>query len=141
MADAGLTPLIVVFDGDCAFCRGQAARIERWDTRRRFELIPRQRPGLTDRFPQLAEGDFNTGMRLLMPDGRIHVGADAAFEIGRRLPYWRRIAWLYRVPGLHLAARAAYAWIAAHRQSLGRTCRDDACRVGKKAGANDPQPH
>ncbi len=118
----------VVFDGDCSFCRRWVARIASRDRSGMFELVARQTAGLTERFPKLAEGDFDTGMRLITPDDAIHVGADAAYQIARRLRYWRRIAWLYHVPGIHWFTGAVYAWIAAHRQSLAGKCDGEACK-------------
>ncbi len=93
-----------------------------------FEFVARQTDGLTQRFPKLVEGDFNTGMRLITPDGVVHVGADAAYQIVRRLRYWRRLAWLYHVPGIHQLTRAVYAWIAANRQSLSGDRDDGPCK-------------
>lgn len=110
----------LVYDGDCSFCRRWVARIAHRDSHGTFEFVARQTEGLTERFPKLAEGDFNTGMRLITPDDTIHVGADAAYQIARRLTYWRKIAWLYHVPGIHGCTQSVYAWIAANRQSLGR---------------------
>ncbi len=118
----------VVFDGDCPFCRRWVARIARMDRLGTIEFVARQTEGLTTRFPKLAEGDFNTGMRLITPDNAIHVGADAAYQIARRLRYWRWIAWLYHVPGIHRLTRAVYAWIAANRESLGGKCDDETCK-------------
>ena len=118
----------LVYDGHCSFCRRWVGRIARRDRSGTFELVARQTEGLTKRFPKLTEGDFNTGMRLITLDGTIHIGADAAYQIARCLRYWRRIAWLYHVPGIHWLTRAAYAWIAAHRQSLGRDCDDGTCK-------------
>ncbi len=115
----------LVYDGHCSFCRRWVARIARRDRRGTFEFVARQTEGLIERFPKLAEGDFNTGMRLITPDDVIHVGADAAYQIVRRLRYWQRIAWLYHVPGIHWLTRAGYAWIAANRQSLGGTGQSD----------------
>lgn len=123
---------VVVYDGECPFCRKQIARIRRWDRAEQLEYVPRRSPGLEERFPKLAEGDFNTGMRFVAPDGLIHVGADAVYQIAARLPFWRRLAWLYRVPGLHRLARAAYAWIAAHRMSLGSSCEEGVCRTQRR---------
>ena len=125
----------IVYDGACAFCRRQVARIRGCERRGRerrssFEYMPRQTPGIEKRFPRLAEGDFNSGMRLITPGGQIFVGADAVYEIVCALPGWRRFAWLYRLPVVHALARRAYAWIAAHRQSLSKLskpCDDDAC--------------
>ncbi len=118
----------LVYDGDCSFCRRWVDRIARGDRSGTFEFVARQTEGLTERFPKLIEGDFNTGMRLITPDGTVHVGADAAYQIVRRLGYVRRIAWLYHVPGIHWITRTGYAWIAAHRQSLSGGCDDGTCK-------------
>ena len=120
---------VIVYDGECVFCQRQIERIKRRDKQERFEYVPKQTPGLDDRFPRLAEGDFNTGMRLITPTGEIHVGADAVYQITRVLLPWRLFAWLYRVPGIHAVLRLAYSWVAARRQKLGKSCADDACRV------------
>lgn len=120
---------VVIYDGDCRFCRQQIDRIRGWDRHGVFEYAPKQTPGLDDRFPVLAQGDFNTGMRLIDPSGVLYVGADAVYEIFRRLPRWWLLAWVYRVPVLHALFGRMYAWIAARRQSLGRNCDDGACRI------------
>ena len=122
---------VIVYDGACAFCRRQVARIRDCERGSSFEYLPRQTPGIEKRFPRLAEGDFNSGMRLISPGGQIFVGADAVYEVVRALPGWRRFAWLYRLPAVHALARRAYTWIAAHRQSLSKLsepCADDACK-------------
>jgi predicted DCC family thiol-disulfide oxidoreductase YuxK len=118
---------VIVYDGECPFCRSQMARIRRWSHSDRFEFVARQEPGITDRFPALAEGDFSKGMRVILPDGSIRVGPDAVYAIARRLPHWRWLAPLYRVPVLHALLRWAYAYVARHRDSLTTTCDEDAC--------------
>ncbi len=120
---------VIVYDGECAFCQAQVKRIRRRDTRNLFEYLPRQTPGIEQRFPGLATAEFNSGMRLIYPDGQIFVGADAVYQFARRLHPWRWFAWLYRVPGFHYLAKMAYAWVASRRQSLGQTCDDGACHV------------
>lgn len=125
---------VIVYDGECSFCQTQTDRIRRRDTTDLFEFLPRQTPDIEQRYPALAAGDFNTGMRLIHPDGKISVGADAVYQIARRLSPWSWFAWLYRVPGCHFLAKMAYAWVAARRQSLGRTCDDETCP------AQDPRP-
>jgi predicted DCC family thiol-disulfide oxidoreductase YuxK len=95
-------------------------RIRALDSQGVLEYVPRDTAGLVERFPQLAAGDFNTGMRLITPDGTVYVGADSLYQVARRLRGWRRLAWLYRVPLLHALARAAYAWIARNRHRLHR---------------------
>ena len=120
---------VVVYDGACRFCRQQIDRIQRWDRAGRFEYVPRQTPDLEDRFPQLKEGDFNTGMRLVAVSGNVFVGADAVYQITRQLPRWRRLSWLYRVPGIHGLSRWMYARIAARRLQLGKSCDNQACET------------
>jgi predicted DCC family thiol-disulfide oxidoreductase YuxK len=68
-------------------------------------------------------------MRLIHPDGSIDVGADAAYQIARRLPGWRRIAWLYRLPLLNPIARGAYALVAKYRYKLAARCDDGVCKA------------
>ncbi len=148
-ARAGETPQrpLVVYDGACSFCRAQVRRIQRMDRRAALEYAARQTPGLADRFPLLAHGDFETGMRLVThpagPSGpftEVFVGADALYEIARRLPLWRRLAWLYRVPGIHAVARRTYAWIAAHRRALGPRCEDGSCELPSSTDHAGPVP-
>ncbi len=124
---------VVVYGGECPFCLRQIERIKRRDRRSRFEYVPRQSPGLEERFPRLADDDFNSGMRLITPRGEILVGADALYHIVRRLPIWGNIAWIYRLPGLNTLARLAYRWIAANRHRLGRSCVETSCSSPRDA--------
>jgi predicted DCC family thiol-disulfide oxidoreductase YuxK len=57
-------------------------------------------------------------MRLICGDDGVHVGADAVYEIARRLPVCRWVAWIYRVPILHAVLPSAYGWVAANRGRL-----------------------
>lgn len=118
-----------MYDGQCPFCLRQVERIKLRDCNGVFEYVPRQTDDLERRFPMLAEGDFNSGMRLVHGDGSVSVGADAVYEIARRLPVWRAGAWLYRVPGLRAIFRALYAWVARNRYRLAPKCEDGACRI------------
>lgn len=127
-AQSGAVPAVVVYDGACPFCRRQVAWISARDRHGAFEFVPRQAPGLLERFPILSVGDFDTGMRLVLPDGQVRVGADAVYAIARRLRGWRWLALLYRVPGLHGLSRRLYAWVARNRQRLARTCEDGCSR-------------
>ena len=126
---------VVVYDGECPFCQKQVAKMRSRDPGNYFEYAPRQTPGIEERFPTLAQGDFNTGMRLVRQDGSVAVGADAVYEIARELRGWRLGAWLYRVPILRQVFRGIYAWIARNRyrlaQKSGKICDPDkgACEL------------
>ena len=119
---------VVVYDGECRFCRWSVARIQRLDRAGQFEYLPRQAPGAEDRFPVLTQSDFDTGLRLLQHDPEIvHVGADGVYQIYRRLPPLHRVAWLYRVPVLTWLFRLGYAVIARNRHRFGRVPPEMAC--------------
>lgn len=124
----------MIYDGECSFCIVQVGRIRRWDRGGLFEYVPRQEPDLERRFPGLAVGDLSKGMGLVDSDGRIHVGADAVYQIARRLPVWRRLVWIYRLPVAHGVARLVYRWIAANRQSLGRSYEAGRCEQRDRGG-------
>ena len=119
---------VVVYDGDCAFCRRSIAAIQSRDRHNQFAYLPRKTPGLEERYPQLALEDFDSGIRVVGQDGTVHVGADGIHQIASGLPYFRRWAWLYHAPGVHGVTRRMYAWVAANRMKLSRSCEGD-CEV------------
>lgn len=122
----------VIYDGECHFCIDQIDRIKNLDRNHEFEYIPRQAPGIEERFPVLKTVDFNTGMRLIAANGEAYAGMDALYQIGLQLPGIKSIAWLYRIPGITQIARLGYALVAANRQRLGKTCKDGACEIHDK---------
>lgn len=122
----------IVYDGACPFCLRQMERIRRWDRRSRFAFMASQDPNLLAQFPQLADQDLLTGLRLVESVGDVHVGADAVYHIARRLPRTQRLAWIYRIPGLRFLWRKLYALIAARRQRQLADC-GTGCSVGPDA--------
>src|SRR5437868_3442866 len=112
---------VLIYDGQCHFCIQQMERLKRMDRENRLEYIPRQDPDADQRFPVLQRIDFNSGMRLIMPDGSLYSGADAFYQIAQILPQTRAIAWMYNIPGVKQIARGVYAWIAKNRQRLGKS--------------------
>ncbi len=122
---------IVIYDGECRFCIWSVRRIQKTDKRDQFDYLPRQTPNIEDHFPKLASSDFNTGMRLVMGKDDIYVGADAVYQIYRRLSPFYVFAWLYRVPVLHFIFRAGYALVARYRRLSGRVaCDTGTCELG-----------
>ena len=121
---------VVVYDGECRFCNWSVRRIQRLDKHGQFVCLPRQARDIELRFPKLADSDFNTGLRLIIDTDEIHVGADAVYEIYRRMPPFQLLTWLYRVPILHTLFVAAYAFIARNRNRLGHVpCDAEACTM------------
>lgn len=105
----------VIYDGQCGMCRDAVELLRRWDRERALVYVPFQDQAAVARFgielPALA-----AALHLILPDGRVFAGADAAPELARLLPGKQWLAWLYRVPGVRPAARRVYAWIAARRK-------------------------
>lgn len=109
---------VVIFDGQCQFCRRETDRIRRWDKAGHFEFLDMHDAGVLRRFPRLAGQDLNSGMRLILADGRIWAGADAVREVLQRLPGGAWVSALYWIPGVGRLARGIYSWVARHRRSL-----------------------
>lgn len=119
---------VMVFDGDCRFCRFW---IERWRdaTGDRIEYHPLQ--AVAARYPEIPRETFEHAVQLIepapsgSPSNRVTSGADAVF---RTLEFAtgpvRLLGWLCRkIPGALPAARLIYRFIARHRTAMGRVTR------------------
>ncbi|HWE49863.1 MAG TPA: lipase maturation factor family protein, partial [Bryobacteraceae bacterium] len=105
---------VLVFDGDCAFCR---MWIEYWQalTGDRVEYVSYQTGAR--RFPDVAVNDFKKAVHLFK-DGKTYTGAEAVFQLAATLPERAWQLWLfYRVPGFAALAGWAYGFVAAHRNA------------------------
>jgi len=109
----------LIYDGECGFCRRSMEMVRRWDREHRLEYVPFQDERRVARcgvpLPALA-----AAMHLVMPDGRVFAGADAAPEILRLLPGKRWLAPAFALPGVLPVARRVYALIARRRRCLVR---------------------
>ena len=129
---------IIVYDGECRFCIWSTDRVKRLDRKGQFDYVPRQTPGVEERFPFLTQSDFNTGLRLIIGADTVFVGADAVYEIYRRMPPFHLVAWIYRLPLLHGLCRMVYGWIARNRHRLGRVeCDTGACTIDLQPAGPD----
>ena len=109
----------LIYDGECGFCRESVELVLRWDREHRLAVIPFQEEARVAAFgiPLTA---LAAAMHLVLPDGRVFAGADAAPELLRLLPGKRWLAWPFVVPGVLPVARRIYAWIARRRRCLVR---------------------
>lgn len=105
----------LIYDGECGLCRGAVALVSTWDRDRRLTFVPFQDEARVAGFG-LALPALAAAMHLVLPDGRVFAGADAAPEVLRLLPGKGWLAGLFRVPGARPAARRVYAWIARRRR-------------------------
>ena len=105
---------LMVFDGDCGFCR---AWIEYWKelTGDRVAYAPFQEAAA--QFPDVPREQFAAAVQIFLPGGQRRSGAHAALTamaIGEKT---RLLSAYEHVPGFAAVAEAAYRTIAAHRSA------------------------
>lgn len=104
---------LLVFDGDCGFCRRW---VERWRVQLgdRLEFAPFQE--VADRLPAIPREHFEQAVHLVLPDGEVLRGAAAVFRALALAPRGGVGWWLYRhVPGFRPASELAYRLVARNR--------------------------
>ncbi len=112
---------LLVFDGDCAFCR---IWIRRWQavTGEYVDYAPYQE--VAGRFPDISEAEFAASVHLVEPDGSVLRGAEAVF---RSLAHSRRggaALWIYRrVPLAARCAELGYRLVASNRRAASAVTR------------------
>jgi lipase maturation factor 1 len=104
---------VLLFDGDCGFCR---LWVGRWRglTADAVEYLAYQ--DAAARFPKLDRAELARAVHLVEPDGAVHRGADAVFRAAARARGWGWLPRLYAaLPPFAAASEAAYAFVAARR--------------------------
>ncbi|OGF23707.1 MAG: hypothetical protein A2V63_13625 [Candidatus Eisenbacteria bacterium RBG_19FT_COMBO_70_11] len=112
---------LLVYDGDCGFCRVWIARWRR-TTGDRVEYAPYQEAAA--RFPEMPIERFRGAVQLVEPDGRWSAGAEAVFRSLAHAPGRGWGLWLYlRLPGFAPVSEWCYRRVARHRSALERITR------------------
>ena len=112
MAEALDRPLLV-FDGDCSFCRACVDYGKRL-IGDRIRYAPYQEVGA--QFPQIEEAEFAAAVKLILPEGEVRSGAHAVFSALQTAPGKGWMLWLYeRIPGAQAVSEAGYRAVAGHR--------------------------
>ncbi len=111
---------LLVFDGDCQFCRRWIAR---WKsaTGDAVDYISYQDLAEAGRFPELPSENFAEAVHLILPDGSVCRGAEAVF---RSLSEGGRHRWLLRLyrklPPFVDLSELLYEEVALHRTALSK---------------------
>jgi predicted DCC family thiol-disulfide oxidoreductase YuxK len=109
------------FDAECGFC----TRIARWLApilkRRGIAVAPLQ-DARVGALLGLSPIELMREMRVLLPDGQQHGGADAAVALAREIWWARPLAWFARVPGVLPRLRRLYHWFAERRHCAAASC-------------------
>ena len=115
---------LLVFDGDCDFCRTWVARWRRI-VGDGVDYEPFQAAGV--RFPTIPRSRFRQAVQLIAPDGEVFAGAEAVFRtlaLAPGRPGGRRwLAAYLHVPGARPVFDWGYRWVADHRPLLTRVSR------------------
>ena len=107
---------LLVFDGDCRFCR---TVVDRWQAALgpQVQFVPYQQ--VRERYPQISEHDFNRAVHLVGAYGKVTRGAEAVFGAMAYCGRKRWLLWLYqRLPPFALVSEVLYRLVAANRGPL-----------------------
>jgi hypothetical protein len=95
-----------------------------------YDAVDFQQPGALDRFPQLTYDECMKAMKLVMPNGRVFSGAEAAARAVTLRKIVGVVGWGYYVPGVRQILDAVYARTARRRYELmARDCESGACKL------------
>jgi predicted DCC family thiol-disulfide oxidoreductase YuxK len=104
---------LLVFDGDCSFCRIWIGFWKRL-TGNRVAYAPYQE--VAAQFPQVPPENFKRAVQLILPDGEMLSAAHAVLRSLADVPDYAWMLWAYHhVPGFATIAEWLYRRIAAHR--------------------------
>ena len=107
------TPM-VIYDGECGFCRWSAATIARLDQAGNLAIAPAQDPqpaAIVERFGEIG----GAGSIRLFDGSMLHSGAAALLEIAGQISCLRHIAVIVEFVGLGPVLDAAYRGFAPRR--------------------------
>jgi predicted DCC family thiol-disulfide oxidoreductase YuxK len=101
--------LLVAYDGECSLCVRRADWLAKRDAWALFTLFPLQHPELVRIAPELAGKALHGELHGLdLESRRVMKGAELLPELLGRLPRWRWLAPLLKIPGLaNLASKLA----------------------------------
>ncbi|HKU59973.1 MAG TPA: DUF393 domain-containing protein [Gemmatimonadales bacterium] len=110
---------MLLFDGQCGFCRQWVARLRRWDRRGAIQTLPGAERATLPGLPPIPDASLDRAMQFVTPEGRVFAGARALPALLPYLPGGRLLASLFRIPGVLPIADRLYAWISARRHRFG----------------------
>lgn len=111
---------MVLYDGDCNFCKLWVARWQQ-ATAGRVDFLPLQEPSVSFRFPELTRLALEQSVHLVEPDGSVYNGAEAVLRALSQdtRQHWL-LEWYQDFPLFARASEWTYDWIARHRAFLSR---------------------
>ena len=112
---------LLVYDGDCSFCR---LWIDRWHALTGDHVRYASFQEVAGQFPQIPREAFARAVQLILPGGEVFSAAHAVFRTLAFAPGRAWMLWLYQhLPGAAFVAEFFYGFVARHRNPLSRLTR------------------
>jgi predicted DCC family thiol-disulfide oxidoreductase YuxK len=125
-----MTPLIVIYDGECGICNALRRWAEQRDAANRLQFAPNQTADLDALAPGLTREMASRAVYAVRSDGQRWYGARAIFETLRRLKgVWGVVGSVGAVPVISWIAEPFYRVVAFHRARISRWMGLDVCRI------------
>jgi len=114
---------VVLYDGQCNFCRSQINILRRLDSRHRLDFVSLHDPRVATDYPSLTTDQLMEQMWIVTTAGVMHGGAYAVRYLSRKLPILWPIAPLLHFPFSMPLWCFLYRQIAKRRYRIaGRDC-------------------
>jgi len=111
---------LLIFDGDCGFCRRWVARWQR-AVGDAVEYLPFQDEAVKAKYPEIPQRDLEEAIHFILPDGSVCRGAEAAFRSLATGGVERWMYWCYRwLPLFAPVSEFLYRQVASHRVFLSK---------------------
>lgn len=110
---------VIIYDDSCGFCRDCVRWVKRLAPKKRFDYLKAADPNTQALFPELDQGELLSALHVVDPDGTVAVADEAVRQVLKRIPRFRFLALVWRLPLLPLLLKRSYYVVAARR---GRAC-------------------
>lgn len=127
---------LVIYDEDCGFCRWSAERLRVWDRRGALRFVPLGSREAAEVLRDVPADERSMSWHLVEPDGRVRSAGGAVAPLLRRLPGGSVPASL--ADAAPVTTERVYAFVARHRDELGRLLGRSACAVDPSAAGTPP---
>lgn len=94
-----LTRPVLLYDGNCGFCRTWINRLRRWDRAGRIDYVPCQQRAAVADLPAIGDDALEHAAHLVAPDGSVRAGARAMPMLLGYLPGGGLLRPFYYIPG------------------------------------------
>ncbi len=134
--DEAPTAAVVIWDGQCNFCRAQVERLRHFDSKERLSYLSLHDIRVSARYPELSFEQLMAQLWVVTPDRRMFGGADAFRYLSRYLPRLWWLAPIMHIPFAMPLWRYLYRIIAERRYRIaGKNCDGGTCQLHARPSA------